>query len=98
MFVVGGAGWANSMFGLLAGLRVGGGDLRRGGSCGHVGGGYTANNIGPPPCYVNVSLHVGIRGREGVETSACILMIGGVDCGALGSELVEGRGLEVGRG
>jgi len=95
LFVVGEAGWANSMFGLPAGLRVGGGDLRGSGSW---GGGYAANNVGPPPCYVNVSLHVRIRGREGVETSACIPMIGGVDCSALGSELVEGWRLEVGGG
>ena len=91
MFVVGKAGWAN----LLARLRVRGGGFWRGGSCGHVRGGYVANHAGPPPCCMNVALHVGIR-VCGAETSAWIPMIGGVDCGALSSGPVGGCKLEVG--
>jgi hypothetical protein len=41
-------------------------------------------------------LHVGIRGCEVVETSACIPMIGGVDCSALGSGPVGGGSWRVG--
>ena len=90
MFVVGEAGWAGSIFDLLTRLRVRGGDVWRGGTCGHVGGGYAVNGAGPLLCYVNVVLHVGMRGCEVGETSACIPVIGGVDYSALGSGPVGG--------
>jgi hypothetical protein len=93
LFVVREAGWTNSMINLVAGLRAGGGGLWRSRSWGgHAGGGFSANYVvvRPPPRCVDVWLHVGIRGSEAVETNACISMIGGADCRALGSGPVRG--------